>query len=43
MSMLRDAHATPYRLYAGNPAQAVRDLDPSAAWFHRRTGTEAES
>jgi len=41
LSMLRDAHDAPYRLYAGNPARAVRDLDPDANYFHRTTGAEA--
>ena len=35
LSMLRDAHTRQYTLYSGNPASAVRDLDPTDAFFCR--------
>jgi acetyltransferase-like isoleucine patch superfamily enzyme len=33
MSLLRKAHTATHRLYAGNPATPVRDLDPDAGLF----------
>ena len=33
LSLLRKAHTEEYQLYAGNPAAAVRKLDPDAGFF----------
>ena len=37
-SLLRTAYHEPYRLYAGVPAKAVRELDPQMKYFTRTRG-----
>jgi len=37
-ALLNRAHDTPYSLYAGQPAERRKALDPEAAYFHRRQG-----
>jgi carbonic anhydrase/acetyltransferase-like protein (isoleucine patch superfamily) len=37
-SLLNKAHTTPYRLYAGVPATAIKELSPDLAYFSREQG-----
>ncbi len=37
-ALLNKAHDKPGRLYAGVPAEPVRELPPDAGYFHRTTG-----
>lgn len=37
-SVLNKAHVEPFQVYAGQPAKAVKALDPEAAYFHRPSG-----
>jgi len=39
LSLLREAHTEKYQMYAGNPATAVRQLDPDAGFFRNAMGT----
>ena len=39
LSLLRNAHSEKYRMYAGNPAAAVRELDPDAGFFRNAMRT----
>lgn len=37
-SVLNKAHTEEHAVYAGQPAAKVKDLDPEAAYFHRKSG-----
>ena len=37
-SVLNKAHSEEYAVYAGQPAEKVKALDPEGAYFHRASG-----
>ena len=38
MSLLNKVHSESWGLYAGQPSQLVKSIDPSFAYFNRQTG-----